>query len=1031
MVWSRLREKLCKRISILLACFVSGLFLTFSLASVSTAMSLGSRSALLSSISSPNKGLVERQISEGLEHYHHGDIREAIAIWQDVLSIINSPQVDPSVQEYPRLLQYLARGYRDIGDDAQQVNALDQLIDYYQETHQPHQLGRMQTEKASAYQRQGLFQQAETLLCEPSHLLSDISFQIESQDESQRDRADGYSRDDSKAIALATETWAANCHEQSAIALAMEAGDKAGALAAWGLLGTGYWHQGNYDKAIAVLSNALEQSQALPEQPYLAELLNSLGGTYASLGQQHYRYAQLAKQTGDRISQEQQLQQARFYDDSATSLFEASFEKSRAVGNPMGELHSLLNVIPIYRRSFWEQYLQFRTESFAEAKKILAQLPVSHERVELGVKLALVGSPSNDFQRDNSSMGFTCPNPNHRDQSSDPATTFDASISDDLAEPMRLLAELESMARQLGDRQILADILGYRGRFTDCLGNEQGALDLFYQAQLTSNQPEQQYQWAWQAGQLLAHQGQTNQALASYEQAVHSVAQIRSDLAGASRDIQLDLRDRIEQIYRELADLKLQQLERIENSPVALFQPSSSKSTVSAKPSDDSEQAILETVLQTVDGLRLTELQNYLGDDCELPLLEGPFNSSTLSASIVQQPKTAVFNTIILPDRVAVILTTFPSAHRKHYSLHWISLGKDDLTSFVNDFRFNLEKRSDLAQQFRPQSQQLYDWMIRPFESELTELEIDSLVFINDGILRSIPMAVLHDGNQFLTQSYNIRNTPSLALAPSTTMELSDANSVLAFGLTQSSTIDPLEGTTLFPAGPFTLPSQIPSFTRLGLGEGKTLNPLPAVQAELSAIQQLLPSSKVFFDTDFTRDRLQQELTSQPPQILHLATHARFGFDAQQTYLVTGEKTALSTVESPVPNPSQLPLPTYNETINLNDLYQLIKQTQRDTDGLDFLVLTACETAVGSDRDALGLAGIAVQAGVKSSLASLWQVDDQVTADLISQFYEGLAAGYNKSESLRLAQATWIQDHPSGRYSHPGYWAPFVLVGME
>lgn len=128
--------------------------------------------------------------------------------------------------------------------------------------------------------------------------------------------------------------------------------------------------------------------------------------------------------------------------------------------------------------------------------------------------------------------------------------------------------------------------------------------------------------------------------------------------------------------------------------------------------------------------------------------------------------------------------------------------------------------------------------------------------------------------------------------------------------------------------------------------------------------------------------------------------------------------------------------PVYNDTINLNELYRLIKQTQTERanskrGGLDFLVLTACETAVGSDRDALGLAGIAVQAGVKSSLASLWQVDDQVTADLIRQFYQNLTQGYPKATALRLAQQQWLQDHPTGRYSHPGYWAPFVLVGME
>ena len=504
----------------------------------------------------------------------------------------------------------------------------------------------------------------------------------------------------------------------------------------------------------------------------------------------------------------------------------------------------------------------------------------------------------------------------------------------------------------------------------------------------------------------------------------------------------MNVRDRVEGLYRQLADLRFQQLEHLRASAVHTWDVGAKSTSASGLATSLTtadfkahEQETLAAVLETIDGLRLTELQNYLGDDCELPLLETPSAGENGWVGIPSQ--TAVISTIIFRDRIAVILTTAESSDTPHYSLHWIPMGQEAFTAFVNEFRFNLEKRSDLTQRFRPQAERLYDWLIRPFEAELSDLNVDSLIFVHDGLLRSIPMAVLSDGSQFLAETYNIFSTPSLKIAPSGPLQISQPNAVLAFGLTQSSTVDPLDRSPLFATSPLTPQgerrNQTIAFNRRALGEGTVLMPLPAVQLELGAIQQLLPDSQVFFDTDFTRDRLQQKLVTDAPQILHLATHARFGFDAQQTYLVTGQQIRPDTN---VADSESSPSPSYNDTINLNDLYRLIKQTQAEQiqnkkKGLDFLVLTACETAIGSDRDALGLAGIAIQAGVKSSLASLWQVDDQVTAELIRTFYQHLAEGQPKAVALRLAQQQWLKEHPSGRYSHPGYWAPFILVGME
>jgi CHAT domain-containing protein len=91
--------------------------------------------------------------------------------------------------------------------------------------------------------------------------------------------------------------------------------------------------------------------------------------------------------------------------------------------------------------------------------------------------------------------------------------------------------------------------------------------------------------------------------------------------------------------------------------------------------------------------------------------------------------------------------------------------------------------------------------------------------------------------------------------------------------------------------------------------------------------------------------------------------------------------------------------------------------------------LTACETAVGSDREALGLAGISLQAGAQSAIASLWKVDDAATVQLIVTFYQRWQGGLSKAKALQAAQIAWLQAHQQELYSHPGYWAPFILIG--
>jgi CHAT domain-containing protein len=94
---------------------------------------------------------------------------------------------------------------------------------------------------------------------------------------------------------------------------------------------------------------------------------------------------------------------------------------------------------------------------------------------------------------------------------------------------------------------------------------------------------------------------------------------------------------------------------------------------------------------------------------------------------------------------------------------------------------------------------------------------------------------------------------------------------------------------------------------------------------------------------------------------------------------------------------------------------------------LELLTLSACQTATGDDQAPLGLAGVALRSGARSTVATLWRVFDESTADLMTDFYRALRQSQvSKAEALRQSQAALLK---SERFNHPYYWAPFVLVG--
>ena len=177
---------------------------------------------------------------------------------------------------------------------------------------------------------------------------------------------------------------------------------------------------------------------------------------------------------------------------------------------------------------------------------------------------------------------------------------------------------------------------------------------------------------------------------------------------------------------------------------------------------------------------------------------------------------------------------------------------------------------------------------------------------------------------------------------------------------------------------------------------------LPFVAEELRSIEQTFPA-RVYADDAFVTATLEREILAGGYSVVHMATHAQFESDYRRSFLLA-----------------------YDDVITMDDLEDVMGSQRFSANPVDLLVLSACQTAAGDERAALGLAGVAVKAGARSALASLWSIGDESTARLIAEFYRQLGDGNGKAAALRGAQLLLRNDE---RYAHPAYWAPFLMIG--
>ncbi|WP_373535921.1 CHAT domain-containing protein [Microcoleus sp.] len=502
-----------------------------------------------------------------------------------------------------------------------------------------------------------------------------------------------------------------------------------------------------------------------------------------------------------------------------------------------------------------------------------------------------------------------------------------------LSDVDKMLERSASPANTLGDKRIQAYILAARGKLSELQQQHQQAESLTNQALSLApvfESPDIAYQLLWQLGRIRKAQGNTEGAIAQYTQAVNVLSSLRGDLVTVNPEVQFSFRESAEPVYRELVGLLL-----AEESP---------------------SQAKLKLARQTVESLQLAELDNFFRDAC----------ADAKPQSIEQiDPAAAVIYPIILSDRLEVILS-IPGKPLRRYTTN------KSQAELETAFRLakNTIRPAAFPRDRLPAVQQVYDWLIRPAEADLTASGIKTLVFVLDGYLRNLPMAVLHDGEKFLLEKYSIALAPGLQLL--TPKPLSQVKlRVLAAALSEA---------------------------RQGFSA------LPGVKREIQEISAQIPATDLL-NEDFVSGRLRDKIKSLSYPIVHLATHGQFSSNAADTFIVT-----------------------WDERVNVKEFDRLLRSRTGDNQQpIELLVLSACETASGDNRAALGLAGAAIRSGARSTVATLWQVNDESTAIFMTEFYRQLAASKTtKAEALRNAQLTLLQNQ---EYKNPYYWAAFILVG--
>lgn len=777
---------------------------------------------------------------------------------------------------------------------------------------------------------------------------------------------------------------------QRALTIAKETNNRATEGTTLNNIGLVYLERGNYSQALTFYQQALAIFKQIGERADESIALNNIGEVYRSLAQypkalEFYQQSLvILKEIGDRAGESVTLNNIggtyhllgsypkalEFYQQALTILSKA--------GDRAGESIALNNIASIYYdQGNYPKALEFYQQSLAIRKK-------TGNHAGEGTTLGNIGNIYNKQGNYPKALEF-----------------YQQSLA---------------VIRQLGNRDGEGIMLNNIGSIYEREGNYAKALEFYHQS-LTIRR-----ELGDRAGEgitlnniglIYSIPGENSElAILFLKQSVSTFESIRGELKRLSREEQQSYTESVARTYRLLASLLLQHnriieaiqvldLLKVEDLQDFLKDVRGNARTAAGVEFLPEETAILQAFnsskLPLNDRLKDATIQS------QLQTLQRTAVDQNLKIKTYQDlqnriqklgKNVALFYPLILDDRLELVVL----AKDRPPVRQPVTISREQLEEEIKSFRERLQDRSP---RIKEPAQKLYQSFIQPIESELKAAGVTTLVYAPDSIMRYVPLAALHDGNQWLAQRYQINYLTALALTP-LDPDPNQTPRVLAAALTQHSQVTVLGKTHNFSALQFTRP-------------------------EVENLAKLLPNTKTLIDKSFNRANLSTGAAQST--ILHLATHGMFVPNSpDQSIILLGD----------------------GSSITLREIEQ-----QWKFPNVSLVVLSACETAIGgklgSGIEIMGFGYQMQRTGSRASLSSLWTVDDGGTQVLMNAFYSGLKQGMTKAQALQEAQKALITSdykavggtrsdieivnartgQPIGddKLTHPYYWAPFILIG--
>ncbi|MBD2261196.1 CHAT domain-containing protein [Pseudanabaena sp. FACHB-2040] len=874
-------------------------------------------------------------------------------------------------------------------------------------------------------QRPGLSGVVETLETLPPsvHLAQDFRG-IARKAEADRLLSQGLEQQNRSQYLQALQSW------EQALAIYRDIQNRRGEGRALGHLGNAYHNLGDYRRAIEFYEQSLAIAREVSDRGAEGAALGNLGNAYRNLGDYrraiefHEQSLEIAREIGDRGAEGAVLGNLGLAYNNlgeyrrAIEFQEQHLEIARELGNrgregvALGNLGLAYNNLGEYRRA-----IEFHEQRLAIAREIGDRSGEGTALGNLGIAYYRLG----EYRR-----------------------------------AIEFYEQTLSLFREIGDRGGEGRALGSLGLAYRNLEQYDLAIDFYSQAlsifSALGSRAEAGITLS-NLGNLLNDQDQPELAIVFLKSSVDVRESIRGGLQGLDTSLQQSFTDTVAGTYRTLADLLLQQnrileaqrvldllkVQELDDSLRGVRSTDSTTSGVAFWQVESDLLALYQQVITDADELaqlqaagydslspeqqqrlatlrqRSTDVQRRFTAFLDLPevrSLLAQIRQETAGQNLAIETqhralqnnlralpqKTALLYPLILSDRLELVLVTADGPPLRYP----IAVKGEELNRAIVAFGQALK---DPSSDIQPLAQQLYSWLVAPLEPQLEQAGIESLLYAPDGALRYLPLAALHDGEQYLAQRFSLSHITAASLTNFDQVPNASRRRLLAAACAECSFTITVGGAT-FPFGD-----------------------LPYSETEVKALAEQVPNTSVLLNEGFNRSELENRLGSY--SIIHLATHgAVVENQPSQSFVVLGSGEAVT-------------LETIRQSWSLSHT--------------ELVVLSACETAVGSPQlgsgvEILGLGYQIQEAGALGVLASLWKVSDQGTQVLMSAFYDALGQGMTKAEALQAAQQALITGDFSavggqrgtielissqtgqppvagGSLAHPYYWAPFILIG--